>query len=216
MREERRGLLFYYAHLDKQLCRPGQLVKAGDTLGLIGFTGNAHSSEPHLHYGVYTDRFIDPYPYVYDLKHKPAFAETDVRRLGYWARASDNTLLHEAPSQLSVVHRDIPVHTMFHVTGYERHWVKVRLARGDTGYIPRHHTEPAVRPLYGVTLNKRSYLHFTLDESNPSAIDTLFRGDALLVFGRIDKSLHVKTFSGAVGWVDEMHSSVVSTSVQYQ
>lgn len=44
------GLETLYAHLSKQLVETGQLVKAGDQLGLGGSTGR--STGPHLHYEV--------------------------------------------------------------------------------------------------------------------------------------------------------------------
>ncbi|MFP4417491.1 MAG: peptidoglycan DD-metalloendopeptidase family protein [Chitinispirillaceae bacterium] len=216
LREGRRGLYFYYAHLSKQLCRPGQQVEAGDTLGLIGQTGNAHSTDPHLHYGVYAGEFIDPYPYVYKAKEQPVFADSDVRRLGQWARVKRNTLLRDAPSQLSPVHKDVPLHTMLHVTGYRQHWAEVRLADGYTGFIPRHQIEPAAKPIFGVTIHTPSRLTFSSGGTEPGASDTLQPGDALLVFGKVGKSLHVRSFTGQTGWIPQMHASVVSSSVEYQ
>ena len=41
----------YYAHLDSQLVSVGQRVVRGDTLGLVGNTGNAITTAPHLHFG---------------------------------------------------------------------------------------------------------------------------------------------------------------------
>jgi murein DD-endopeptidase MepM/ murein hydrolase activator NlpD len=38
----------YYAHLSRRLVNPGQMVKAGDTLGLGGSTGRSRG--PHLHF----------------------------------------------------------------------------------------------------------------------------------------------------------------------
>jgi murein DD-endopeptidase MepM/ murein hydrolase activator NlpD len=55
----------YYAHLDKQLVNGGDFVKKGDTLGLVGNTGNAKTTPPHLHFGVYTSAGpVDPFPFV--------------------------------------------------------------------------------------------------------------------------------------------------------
>ncbi|HEY0750937.1 MAG TPA: M23 family metallopeptidase, partial [Chitinophagaceae bacterium] len=65
MRPSGKNLSFYYAHLDSQLVREGQRVKKGDTLGLIGNTGNARSTSPHLHFGIYAlGGAIDPFPFV--------------------------------------------------------------------------------------------------------------------------------------------------------
>lgn len=60
-----RNISLYYAHLDKQLVRQGQYVNKGDTIGLVGNTGNARTTPPHLHFGIYTyGGAIDPLPFV--------------------------------------------------------------------------------------------------------------------------------------------------------
>jgi murein DD-endopeptidase MepM/ murein hydrolase activator NlpD len=46
----------YYAHLDEQWVEPGEFVLAGEPLGAIGNTGNAITTPPHLHFGVYVRR----------------------------------------------------------------------------------------------------------------------------------------------------------------
>jgi murein DD-endopeptidase MepM/ murein hydrolase activator NlpD len=46
----------YYAHLDEQWVAPGDFVVAGQPLGAIGNTGNAITTPPHLHFGVYVRR----------------------------------------------------------------------------------------------------------------------------------------------------------------
>jgi murein DD-endopeptidase MepM/ murein hydrolase activator NlpD len=43
----------YYAHLDAQWVEPGEFVLAGQVLGAVGNTGNAVTTPPHLHFGVY-------------------------------------------------------------------------------------------------------------------------------------------------------------------
>lgn len=60
----------YYAHLDEQLVAPGDFVLAGDVVGTVGNTGNAITTPPHLHFGVYIRRqgmrggARDPYPFL--------------------------------------------------------------------------------------------------------------------------------------------------------
>ena len=43
----------YYAHLHEQWVEPGDFVVAGEPLGAVGNTGNAVTTPPHLHFGVY-------------------------------------------------------------------------------------------------------------------------------------------------------------------
>ncbi|RYZ18755.1 MAG: M23 family metallopeptidase [Sphingobacteriales bacterium] len=65
LRATDRNIHLYYAHLDSQLVSEGDEVRKGDTLGLVGNTGNAQFTPPHLHFGVYTSRGpIDPYPFI--------------------------------------------------------------------------------------------------------------------------------------------------------
>ena len=55
----------YYAHLDgfAEFLEVGDLVRPGDALGIVGDTGNARGTPPHLHYGVYAaDGAFDPLP----------------------------------------------------------------------------------------------------------------------------------------------------------
>ncbi|MGH7443537.1 MAG: M23 family metallopeptidase, partial [Longimicrobiales bacterium] len=53
MRPDGEDLELYYAHLDRQDVRPGMRVRAGQQIGLVGNTGNASTTPPHLHFGVY-------------------------------------------------------------------------------------------------------------------------------------------------------------------
>jgi murein DD-endopeptidase MepM/ murein hydrolase activator NlpD len=46
----------YYAHLHEQWVEPGDFVIAGQPLGAVGNTGNAATTPPHLHFGVYVRR----------------------------------------------------------------------------------------------------------------------------------------------------------------
>ena len=57
----------YYAHLDSQSVEAGQYVFAGDVIGTVGNTGNARTTPPHLHFGVYIRNRggpRDPYPFL--------------------------------------------------------------------------------------------------------------------------------------------------------
>ena len=54
-----------YAHLSRVLVHPGEQVRAGQVVGLLGNTGR--STGPHLHYAVLRNGvLVDPYPYVID------------------------------------------------------------------------------------------------------------------------------------------------------
>jgi len=81
------GQHLYYAHLDKQLVQPGQRVRAGDTLGLVGNTGNARTTAPHLHFGIYRAGrgAVDPWPFLHREDPVPTPLAGPDRR-GEWVR----------------------------------------------------------------------------------------------------------------------------------
>ena len=59
----RGGYTTVYCHLSKFLVKPGQRVKRGDTIGLIGKTGKALG--PHVHYEVRLNgKSVNPYYYI--------------------------------------------------------------------------------------------------------------------------------------------------------
>ena len=69
----------YYPHLERIIAIPGMRVSPGDTLGLVGNTGNARTTPPHLHFGIYKGfrGAQDPLPYVYrsPAPQKKSFSE---------------------------------------------------------------------------------------------------------------------------------------------
>ena len=73
------GQRHYYAHLDSYGdVRAGMRIPAGKIVGYVGNTGNAATTPPHLHYGIYTaGGAINPYPF---LRRIPTSARVDPAR----------------------------------------------------------------------------------------------------------------------------------------
>ncbi len=58
-----KGIQTRYAHLSRRIARPGQQVRRGDLIGLMGSTGRSTGS--HLHYEVRIDgRAVNPTPFM--------------------------------------------------------------------------------------------------------------------------------------------------------
>ncbi len=66
LEDPERGLYLYFAHLDTQDVVEGTWVAPGDRIGTVGNTGNARTTPPHLHFGIYPrgERPIDPFPFL--------------------------------------------------------------------------------------------------------------------------------------------------------
>jgi murein DD-endopeptidase MepM/ murein hydrolase activator NlpD len=58
------GQRHYYAHLDRFAdVSVGERIQPGTALGYVGNTGNARTTPPHLHYGIYSRvGAINPFP----------------------------------------------------------------------------------------------------------------------------------------------------------
>ena len=86
-----RNISLYYAHLDTQLVETGRRVKRGDTLGLMGNTGNARTTSPHLHFGIYTTGgAIDPLPFVNPHTKEPGVLSYPASQLNQFVRLTSD------------------------------------------------------------------------------------------------------------------------------
>jgi murein DD-endopeptidase MepM/ murein hydrolase activator NlpD len=135
-----RGQHLYYAHLDKQLVQPGQRVRAGDTLGLVGNTGNARTTAPHLHFGIYrTGGAVDPWPFLHRADPVPVALASPDRR-GEWVRPR--------PAQAS---RQLPATLPLLVLGQRADYLRVELPNGQRRYVAARMVAPA-QPLRRLVL----------------------------------------------------------------
>ena len=64
LRDRRTPRSFYYAHLTRSAFENATAVQAGDVVGYVGNTGNARTTAPHLHFGIYERGAIDPLPFL--------------------------------------------------------------------------------------------------------------------------------------------------------
>ncbi|MBO3697372.1 M23 family metallopeptidase [Roseivirga sp. E12] len=58
--DSKRSQSLYFAHLNEILVEKGDRIKLGDTLGTVGNTGNARTTPPHLHFGIYQNGAKNP------------------------------------------------------------------------------------------------------------------------------------------------------------
>jgi murein DD-endopeptidase MepM/ murein hydrolase activator NlpD len=98
LRDARTNRRIYYAHLDDWALESDGEVRAGDVLGYVGNTGNAITTPPHLHFGVYDRGPTDPLPYLQRDDPAPPQIRAALDRLGHWMRVSARrAALRDAP-----------------------------------------------------------------------------------------------------------------------
>lgn len=92
----------YYAHLDTQIVSPGQQVKTGDVIGLVGNTGNAINTVPHLHFGIYAvGGAVDPLPFINTVIAVPRTVRAPVDNINSWANLKRAADVYTQPSAKS-------------------------------------------------------------------------------------------------------------------
>ena len=138
--DEARGLSYYYAHLDEQRVRDGAWVAAGDTIGTVGNTGNAATTPPHLHFGVYRPGTIatDPAPLLRKTTHHPATMVAPVHDALLGRRveiAGEHARLRASPANDGAVLLQLRRPTEVLVIGAVGDWQRVVLDDGTTGFV---------------------------------------------------------------------------------
>jgi murein DD-endopeptidase MepM/ murein hydrolase activator NlpD len=127
----------YYAHLDRVLVSAGQVVHSGDTVGLVGNSGNARTTKPHLHFGIYRRGRgpVDPWPWVRTVTRGPQAVRADLGNLGATALLKQSTTLYTAPDRASAS-RMVNDTMSVRVMGAAATWYRVQFADGVAGYVP--------------------------------------------------------------------------------
>ncbi|MCC9138375.1 peptidoglycan DD-metalloendopeptidase family protein [Pontibacter silvestris] len=193
----------YYAHLDKQLVQAGQHVNIGDTLGLIGNTGNAITTNPHLHFGIYRygQGATNPYPYVHEPSQTPSTIKSDLSTLGGWVRISPKLAnVRLMPTTKSNVYMSLPQHTPLQVLGGTSNWYRVQLPNKVEAYVSASVVENISQPVRYESLAKQTDL---LDEAHPlaAAKDSLSAGTSVAVLASFNDYRLVRNNDGETGWI---------------
>ncbi|MCP2045445.1 peptidoglycan DD-metalloendopeptidase family protein [Pontibacter sp. HSC-36F09] len=198
-----RGQNLYYAHLDQQLVSAGQRVTAGDTLGLVGNTGNARGTGPHLHFGIYRygHGATNPYPYVHQSGAPIPAVKVDAALIGNWVRvASKMANVRTQPSAKASLYTSLPKNTPLQVTGAANNWYRVRLPDQSEAYIISSLVEGIAKP---IALKKLKQEHPLLDAAHPEAgqMDSLPAGVAIPVVAINGQFELVRQPDGRLGWL---------------
>lgn len=203
VRNDVRNARLYYAHLDSQAVVDGQLIEVGDTLGFVGNTGNARTTPPHLHFGVYRSGMgaIDPFPFLESPRGTLPVLTADLALLGRWVRFSgDGVRLRDAPGAGASVLGELPRHTAARVLGGAGDYFRVQLPDGARGYVAARLTEPVDEPL-GSQLASGGAPVFSRPDGASPLLAAVAREAELPLLGRYGSYALVQEPGGLYGWL---------------
>ena len=139
-----RGVRLYYAHLQEQSVRTGAFVRAGDIVGTVGNTGNAKTTPPHLHFGIYArgEGAIDPDPFVRPAARVEDIPKLNTSALGAWTRTRAQAALRASPSTSAPILEMLARASTVRVEGSLGSWVRVGTHLHSTGFLEARELEP--------------------------------------------------------------------------
>lgn len=194
------GRSHYYAHLDRQLVHRGDRVSVGDTIGFVGNTGNARTTPPHLHFGIYSRGSFDPYPALYQPPSEPAHFTGDPELVGAVARVNRSSArVRSQSSSRSRIVTDLPLHAPLRVAAGSGGWYRVILPDGTTGFVAVSLMEPMDDPVGREVVASGAPL---LADPEPTAVavDSVRAGQEIQVLGSFGAFLYVEA-NGRSGWL---------------
>lgn len=191
MRPSGRQFSLYYAHLDEQLVTSGQRVAAGDTIGLVGNTGNAATTSPHLHFGIYAPGgAIDPLPFVNPSIKKPADANVSRSRLIDTLRST---------ASVKTENRSYTTNAIVFPLAASARAYRVELPDGTITEVAASAIQPAAAPLRQAKTKRDSFLLESPQEGSPRKL-ALKESATVSVLGYFGDYVFVKT-GAEKGWL---------------
>ncbi len=193
----------YYAHLDSQVVRTGSMVEPGTLIGMVGNTGNARTTPPHLHFSVYQRRqgAIDPYYFVYQPPETLPDPSAPLDQLGSWTRTTNKGIrLRSGPSRQSIILSELEEYTPLRVLAATGSWYRVRLPDGRKGFVSARLTEAADLPIRSQIVANASDM-VSDPNLNAPVMELVKAGTGVSVLGTFDGFLYVQSPRGYTGWM---------------
>jgi hypothetical protein len=191
---------FYYAHLDRWAIAGVTTVAAGDVLGYVGNTGNAQSTAPHLHFGIYERGAIDPAPFLRPDDGEPPPPTGHESYLGERVRVQTaRTAFRDGASGTARVQSTIPRDTVARVFGLSGAHLRVSLPDRSAGYLADNAVRPASTPLRTARLGDERVLREAASDVAP-VVGIAPAGSDVAVLGRFGGYELLRGPGGMTGW----------------
>jgi hypothetical protein len=200
MRPTGKNYTLYYAHLDTQTVSTGDMVRSGQTIGLVGNTGNAIHTPPHLHFGIYTlGGAIDPLPFIDRYRGEPKKIAADTSLLNEWARTTSSAKIYVRASMKDSVLFQVPRGAAIRINAAADSWYKIALPDGRQGYLK----ESVVANKELKTMKLRSSTRLLDHPSNAAASKKTMSEDlSVKIIGEFQQFYLVK-YQNDFGWVQQ-------------
>jgi len=195
---------FYYAHLDEQLVKPGDYVKVGETIGLVGSTGNASASAPHLHFGIYMTGLapVNPMPFIDNSKMYPPDISAQLNTIGEWGRIKlKKAVIKDSPNAKGKIITHVEVNTPMELYAAEGDYYRVKLPDNREGFIDSKFVESAVNPETVAMLSNTKPI-FDSPGLNGVVIEYANPGQSIKTYGEFNGYYFVKV-DNYPGWLSK-------------
>lgn len=200
-RPENKNYVLYYAHLDSQLVTDGEILNTGDSVGLIGNTGNAITTAPHLHFGIYASGgAADPLPFVDPLIKEPKTINASIENIGKSLRAdAGNSIVYKSIGKDTAQKINLEYGTLFRIDAASADWYKITLPDGNSGFIKSRSASASEKPLRRIiTQNKIPVYDYPDTLAARKAI--LSKGEPLSLLGNFKQFYFVEA-GDISGWI---------------
>jgi peptidoglycan LD-endopeptidase LytH len=194
LQPEKKNYTIYYAHLDEQLVNTGQSVTTGDTLGLMGNTGNARNTPTHLHFGIYTaGGAVDPLPFIKTDKQEAPVITASLEFLNTNARNTVATSLRNSTIKL-------PANQLMRIIGAERNRYKVVLPDNQEGFVDSKILTNKPYRKFNIT---RATALFSAPDSNAAVKSTIPAGESVNIMGTFNDYYFIQ-HAASTGWLKDI------------
>lgn len=207
--DSKRSLHLYFAHLQRQDVEQYTNVEAGQIIGTVGNSGNARTTAPHLHFGIYVPGKgpVDPYHFISKTNVTPAKIEADLKALGYWVRAKIPTVVLK--SYLDSRSREgVPLeqNSPMKVLAAAGNRYRIQLPDGVSGCVPAGSVTPAEKTLH----RQAAFIRQTVKETpaqDATTMEWVRPGEEFFILGRYEEYWLVRTQQGSTGWMQITQTS---------
>ncbi|RZL04555.1 MAG: hypothetical protein EOO89_28000, partial [Pedobacter sp.] len=202
MRPNGKDYTLYYAHLDKQIAIEGQKVMPGDTLGLMGNTGNAKTTAPHLHFGIYASGgAVDPFPFVNPIVKPLPDISSSLTHLNATMRTIRNTDILLGPNERGTKLRTLALNSIVKVHAANRNWYRVELPDHTMGFIQSSRLVTISKPIKAFKISAEEQIVFDKPDTGAAIKSIIPVNSSVELLGYSGNYALIKGLADTTGWI---------------